>query len=133
MDGTEFDFRSARLVGERLDSVDGCGRAGYDHCFVVGGGDESLAPIRVGDVESLPAVATLRERVSGTAMRVYSSEPGVQLYTGNWVEDSVPPFRQHAALCLEAQRLPDSPNRPEFPSCVLRPGEQLRQLTVHLF
>jgi aldose 1-epimerase len=68
-------------------------------------------------------------------MEVWTTEPGVQLYCGNFLDGSASAggFKQHDALCLETQHYPDSPNRPEFPSTVLRPGETFRSTTLHRF
>ena len=69
---------------------------------------------------------------SGRAMEVYTTQPGVQIYTANWVDDE-PPFVPHGAVCFETQHFPDSVNLPEFPSTILRPGAVYRQVTVHKF
>ena len=77
---------------------------------------------------------------SGIHMVAETTQPGVQLYTGNYVQNDSAPFgkgglryEQHAGLCLETQHAPDSPNQPQFPSTVLRPGEEYRQTTVYRF
>jgi aldose 1-epimerase len=120
VEGTPMDFTKPATIGSRIADVVG----GYDHCYVVN------------KSEKLPAlVATVTEPKSGRVMTVHSTEPGVQLYTGNFLDgsDDVNGFEQHTGFCLECQHFPDSPNRPEFPSTVLRLGEVYRQTTVHRF
>ncbi len=111
--GTPLDFTKATRVGERIEQL----RPklnGYDHNFVIDNGGKSLMQ-----------VARVKDPKSGRVMTVSTTEPGVQLYTGNHL--------QHRGLCLETQHFPDSPNRPEFPSCILRPGERLKSTTVFAF
>ncbi|MBO3749451.1 galactose mutarotase [Streptosporangiaceae bacterium NEAU-GS5] len=108
VEGTAYDFTSPHAIGDRLD---GC----YDHCFVLDGG------IRV------------EEPVSGLAMDVTTTEPGVQFYTGHMLDGVATPFGRFAGFCLETQHFPDSPNQPAFPSTVLRPGEELVSTTTYRF
>ena len=123
VEGGPMDFRSPKTVGERIQETDG----GYDHCYVLGVGPER---------EPKPA-AILRDPLSGRCMRVSTTEPGLQLYTGNFLDGIKGAggkiFGRHGALCLEAQHFPDSPNREDFPSTILSPGETYRQVTVHEF
>jgi aldose 1-epimerase len=123
VEGTPMDFRQPKTVGSRIEQVEG----GYDHCYVLNqpsAGEMTLA-------------ARLVDPGSGRAMEVHTTQPAVQLYTGNFLDGSLSgdgkSYGQHAALCLETQHYPDSPNRPEYPSTVLRPGETYRQTTVHKF
>jgi aldose 1-epimerase len=116
--GSPFDFRSERMVGERIGATGG----GYDHCY-------ALDAARDGG--KLALAATLHDSRSGRVMEVSTTEPGVQLYTGNFLE--LASFPLHAALCLETQHFPDSVNHAQFPSAVLRPGQTFRQSTVHRF
>ena len=87
----------------------------------------------------LELAAKVWEPVSGRTMTVYTDQPAVQLYTGNCLDESEPPFKngarkiKHAGLCLETQHYPDSPNHPEFPSVVLSPGEVFDHTTVFAF
>ena len=122
--GTPMDFTTMRTIGERLAEVEG---GGYDHCYVLAGERRPEAVL----------AATVREPASGRVMRVLTTEPGIQLYTGNFLDGvsgaNGKTFDKHGALCLEAQLFPDSPNQPSFPSSVLRPGETYRQTTVHEF
>ncbi len=115
--GTCLDFRNFRQIGERIDQLPAS--KGYDHCFVING-----------SAGTLRSCAIVKEPHSGRVLEVLTTQPGVQLYTGNHLED---PFVQHAAFCLETQHYPDSPNRPEFPSTRLDPGELLEETTVHRF
>lgn len=106
---TRFDFRESRKVG-----------AGYDHNFVL---DKGIT-------EDPVEVAELYERASGRVLTVATTEPGLQLYTADHLPE---PFAPGDGIALETQHFPDSPNRPEFPSTVLRPGETYRSETVYGF
>lgn len=108
--GTPYDFTSPVAIGERLE-----GR--YDHCYVLRPGGR----MRV------------EEPVSGRAMEVRTSEPGVQFYSGHMLDGIASPYPAFAGFCLETQHFPDSPNRPDFPSTVLRPGEVHRSETGYRF
>jgi len=121
--GTPFDFASPHAVGERIARVEG----GYDHDFVLrsGGGTLTLA-------------ARVEEPESGRVMEVWTDQPGIQLYTGNFLDGTVvgkggKAYQKHFAFCLETQHFPDSPNHPNFPSTVLEPGQTYRTTTVHKF
>jgi aldose 1-epimerase len=118
--GTPFDFRAPRRIGERIGADFPALRigGGYDVNFVLG-----TAPA------AAPRFAA-RVTAGGLAMEVLTTEPGIQLYTGNWLGA---PFGRYGALCLETQHFADSPNRPEFPSTVLRPGEVFRSRTLYRF
>ncbi|MEU1043503.1 aldose epimerase family protein [Streptomyces sp. NPDC005551] len=111
VDGTRFDFRAARKVG-----------AGYDHNYVLDKG-ESETPVEV---------AELYDPLSGRLLSVATTEPGLQLYTADHLDASLP-FAPGDGIALETQHFPDSPNRPEFPSTELRPGEVYRSETVYRF
>jgi aldose 1-epimerase len=125
--GTPFDFRKPVAIGARIDAQDeqiGFGR-GYDHNFVVRGTPGTLRP----------AARVVHEK-SGRVLEMLTTEPGVQLYTANFLDlksggKSGKPYVRRGAFCLEAQKYPDSPNKPDFPSAVLRPGETYRQTTVY--
>lgn len=127
--GTPFDFRQSVAIGARIAADHEQIRfgGGYDHNYVLRSGGARLAP-----------AARVREPKSGRVMEVDTTEPGVQLYTGNFLDGSITgkggrKHGKHAALCLETQHFPDSPNKPKFPSAVLRPGERLRSTTVYRF
>ena len=128
--GTAFDFRTPQVVGERIrDGSDPQlkhGR-GYDHNFVLRGRAGTLRP-----------VARLSDIRSGRILEVETTEPGLQLYTGNWLSGGVPGkqgclYRQGDGVALETQHFPDSPNHPQFPSTVLEPGRVFRSRTVFRF
>ncbi|MEV2265244.1 aldose epimerase family protein [Nonomuraea africana] len=110
VEGTPYDFTRPTPVGERLD---GC----YDHCYVLRPG----------------GVMRVEEPLSGRAMEVTTTEPGVQFYTGHMLDGVGTPYGRFAGLCLETQRFPDAPNRPDFPSAVLRPGEEHQSTTTYRF
>jgi len=121
--GTPMDFTTPHKIGERItEPVNGNG--GYDHCWVVNG--------KMGDLRSAAKVV---EPQSGRVMEILTTEPGIQFYTGNFLTGTPETGNavKHGALCLEAQHFPDSPNQPEFPTTVLKPGEVYRQTTVHRF
>jgi aldose 1-epimerase len=130
VEGTPLDFRAPRRVGERIYAVHEQLRTagGYDHNLVLDGAD-GAAP--------RPA-ARLSDPASGRVMDVHTTEPGMQLYTGNFLDASIlgkhgDRYGPRAGMCLETQHFPDSPNRPEFPSIILRPGEEFRSRTEFRF
>jgi aldose 1-epimerase len=119
--GTPFDFTSPKKIGRDIDSVKG----GYDHNWVLNKKDSSLQK-----------VAELTDLVSGRTLDVYTTEPGLQFYTGNFLDGKFinrggTPLKQHTALCLETQHFPDSPNKPNFPSTILKPGEKYHSETIY--
>ncbi|MEX1010505.1 MAG: aldose epimerase family protein [Balneolaceae bacterium] len=121
--GTPFDFRGARRPEERYDQVDG----GYDHNFVLNG-EEGV----------LRSSAMVRDPYSGRTLEVLTTEPGIQFYTGNFLDGSLKssdgvPFEVNSGFCLEPQHYPDSPNQPDFPSTVLLSGEEYRTKTIYRF
>ncbi len=126
--GTVFDFREYRRMGDGIDSLDSQirGAGGYDFTWV-------LNPLR-----GRGASVWVREPVSGRTMEVETTEPGVQFYSGNfldgrWVGKSGVAYQRRNGFCLETQHFPDSPNHPSFPSTVLRPGEVFRSTTIYRF
>ncbi len=129
VEGTPMDFRTPRRIGERIDADDEQLRlgGGYDHNFVIDGEPGELRP-----------AARVVEATAGRTMEVLTTEPGVQLYTGNFLDGSLTgkggaPYGRRSGFCLETQHYPDSPNKPQFPSTVLRPGETYRTTTVYRF
>ena len=120
---TPMDFTKPHIVGERIEQVTG----GYDHCYV-----SDAASV---DAKEPVLAARLRDPKSGRVMEISTTEPGIQLYTGNFLDgtEATAGNPKHGALCLECQHFPDSPNRPEFPNTILEPGEIYHQLTVHKF
>jgi aldose 1-epimerase len=129
--GTPFDFRRPQQIGARIAAADDQLRlaGGYDHNFVLRRREGGATPQRA---------ARLFSPKSGLAMEVLTTEPGLQLYTGNVMG---PPQRgragqslgRHAALCLETQHFPDSPNKPHYPATILRPGTVLGSCTLYRF
>ena len=116
-----FDFTSAKIIGRDIDSVKG----GYDHNWVLNKKDTSLQK-----------VAVLSDSLSGRSLEVYTTQPGIQFYTGNFLDGKFinrdgKPLKQHTALCLETQHFPDSPNKPNFPSTILQPGEKYHTVTIY--
>ena len=129
--GTPFDFRTPTRIGERIrDSHEQLLRAhGYDHNWVLDGDRSGTG---------LALAARLAHEASGRVMDVHTTEPGVQFYSGNFLDGSLlgsagASLRQGDGLCLETQHFPDAPNRPAFASTVLRPGEVFASTTEHRF
>ncbi|MFJ2818871.1 aldose epimerase family protein [Streptomyces sp. NPDC087294] len=128
--GTPFDFRSAKAIGRdlRAGHVQQVQAKGFDHNWVLDKGI-SATPEKV---------ATLRDPHSGRTLSIATDQPGLQFYTGNFLDGTLTgtgghTYRQGDALCLETQHFPDSPNQPSFPTTVLRPGQTYRTSTVHTF
>lgn len=127
--GTPFDFTTPHAIGERVDSdhqqIEYGG--GYDHNWVLDNQDGDLA-----------LAATVYEPVSGRFMEVWTEEPGMQFYCGNFLDGSLigksgRPYQFRNGFCLETQHYPDSPNQPDFPSIILKPGEEYRTTTIYRF
>lgn len=129
VEGTPFDFRQPKPIGQDIeaDDVQIKNGAGYDHCFVLNKKEEG----------ELSFAARLTDPKSGRIMEVYTTEPGVQLYTDNWADgykgQHGATFPRRSAVCFEAQHFPDSPNHPYFPSVVLKPNQEYKQKTVYKF
>ena len=127
--GTPFDFRQPHAIGERIDSGDeqlAFGK-GYDHNFVLNSGGAAL------DI-----VAKVTEAKSGRVMEVLTTEPGLQFYTGNQLNGTLTgkggkTYGPRAAFCMETQHFPDSPNKPDFPPVVLKPGVHYQSTTIYRF
>lgn len=126
---TPMDFRTPHVVGSRINEpfqqlVYG---AGYDHCYV----------LNKPEVSALSFAVKCVEPVSGRSLEMYTTEPGVQLYTSNWLNGFSgwhgATFPARSAICFEAQHFPDTPNKAHFPSAVLNPGETYHQVTVYKF
>lgn len=129
--GTPFDFTSAKAIGKDL-ALAGGDPVGYDHNFVLNAG---LQPC---DLYAPPLAAEVREPQSGRVMRLFTTQPGVQFYTGNHLDGSVTgksgkPYARYAGFCLETQHFPDAIHHPNFPSIVLRPGQVFTSATVFSF
>jgi aldose 1-epimerase len=127
---TPFDFREETTLSPRLDEIDGGGEPGIDHTFVLDT-DAETKTSRFG----LPYCGTLKDQPSGRLMNIYTSEPGVQVYTGNFLskEASDAPFTQHNAICMECQRFPNTINEPSFGNAILEPSAVYTQELVHEF
>ena len=122
VEGTPFDFRKPKPIGRDIAEVPG----GYDHNWEINSSGNTLNP-----------VAGVYEPVSGRSLTVYSTQPGVQFYTGNFLNNESGKdgeiYGKHQGFCFETQHFPDSPNRPEFPDSILLPENHYRQQTVWRF
>ncbi len=119
---TPLDFTGKRAIGDRIAELKQTN--GYDHCFVVNGQAGQLRP-----------AATVIDPASGRTMEVLTTQPGIQLYSGNFLSGGADNagFKQHEAFCLETQHFPDSPNQTSFPSTLLKPGQTLDETTTYKF
>jgi aldose 1-epimerase len=129
LEGTPLDFRTKTAIGARIDAAhEQIKRAGgYDHNYVLN---------REGD--GLALAARVEEPKTGRVMEVHTTEPGIQFYSGNFLDGSITGKQGHVynkrnGLCLETQHFPDSPNQPSFPSTTLKPGEEYKSRTVYTF
>lgn len=121
--GTPFDFTTPHTIGERLGQVEG----GYDHNYVLNHPEGQFS-----------RVVRVHDPLSGRVMEVYTDQPGIQVYSGNFLDGSLTgkggiQYVKHYAFCLETQHFPDSPNQPTFPSTLLKPGETYRTTTTYKF
>ena len=120
--GTPFDFRSPKRIGDEIDAVPG----GYDHNWVVNKSDLQMSP-----------VAFLRDPLSDRTLSIASTQPGVQFYAGNFIDNESGKngfvYVKRGGLCLETQHFPDSPHRNDFPDCILRPEKPYRHKTIWKF
>ncbi|QIX62861.1 galactose mutarotase [Hymenobacter sp. BT18] len=126
--GTPMDFRQPHRIGERIKQVPGAAPGGYDHNWVLADAQRS----------SIAQAATVYEPTTGRTMQVFTDQPGVQFYSSNFLKGNLKgkegmTYNQYAGLCLETQHFPDSPNRPNFPSTELKPGETFRSTTEYRF
>lgn len=128
--GTPFDFRKPTLIGARIndDNQQLKLAGGYDHNFV----------LRRKMGEPISLAARVVEQASGRVLEVWTTEPGMQLYTGNFLDGSIHGkggvvYAKHMAFCLETQHFPDSPNHPKFPTTELKPGERYHTTTIYKF
>jgi aldose 1-epimerase len=127
--GTAFDFTTPTAIGARIDKVPIAPPVGYDHNYV-------LRPAPAG--QALRLAARVTDPKTGRTMDVRTTEPGVQFYSGNFLDGTITnrngvPYQKHAAFCLETQHYPDSVNHPNFPSTILEPGTTYRSTTIYRF
>jgi aldose 1-epimerase len=120
--GTPMDFTTPMTIGSRIGRVEG----GYDHNYVLNSSD------------TMALAAKVYEPKSGRVMEIHTDQPGIQFYTGNFLDGSITGkagkvYKKHYGFCLETQHFPDSPNKPDFPSVVLHPGQKYATVTVHKF
>lgn len=127
--GTPMDFRKMRAIGDGINQDDEQIRlgGGYDHCWVLNRGSEEMV-----------LAARVHEPTHGRVMEVFTTEPGIQFYSGNFLDGTNIGkggcvYKHRNGFCLETQHYPDSPNKPEFPSVILKPGQTYRQTTVYRF
>lgn len=126
--GTALDFTSPMKIGARIEAKEEQLQlgVGYDHNYVINGGGKTLT-----------LAARVAEPTSGRVMEVFTTEPGVQFYTGNHVNVAAGkggrPYGKRSGFCLETQHYPDSPNKPEFPTTLLKPGQKYRTTTIYKF
>jgi aldose 1-epimerase len=126
--GTPFDFRTSKTVGANINDKDEqlINGLGYDHCWVLSSKDKEKF------------AAALYDPASGRVMKMYTTEPGVQFYSGNFLDGTLKgkygvTYKKHYGLCLESEHFPDSPNQHSFPSVVLNPGETYKTYTMYAF
>lgn len=126
---TPFDFRQPHAIGERIEADDQQIKfgKGYDHNYVLNGATGTLNP-----------AVKVTEPKSGRVMEVSTTEPGVQFYTGNFLDGTLTgkdgkAYKQRYAFCLETQHFPDSPNHPDFPTTTIKPGEKYQSTTIYKF
>lgn len=127
---TPFDFRSFKIIGTDInkDDIQLKNGLGYDHCWVLNQNNTS----------GLMLAAILQDSVSGRTLKVETTEPGIQFYSGNFLDGTIVgkygvKYNKRSGLCLETQHFPDSPNRPDFPSTLLLPGEKYASTTTYTF
>ena len=127
--GTPFDFREAKQVGKEINSDNEQLKRGlgYDHCWVLNGKEGEIA-----------FAASAYDKASGRMLEVYTNEPAIQFYTGNFLDGTLPSkqggnYEHRTGFCLETQHYPDSPNQKDFPSVVLEPGQNYKSSTVFKF
>jgi aldose 1-epimerase len=127
--GTPMDFTKPMAIGARINQKDEqlVRGNGYDHNFVLNRKDSGLL-----------LAARVEDPASGRVLEVFTTEPGVQFYTGNFLDGTIrgkggKVYQQRAGFCLETQHFPDSPNKPNFPSTVLKPGQKYATTTVYKF
>lgn len=129
IEGTPFDFRKPTAIGARIDNDNDQLKKGhgYDHNWVLDSGGKKLSE-----------AAEVYEATAGRVMQVWTDQPGIQFYTGNFLDGTITGkggkvYQKRSALCLETQHFPDSPNHPKFPSTELKPGQRFHTITIYRF
>jgi aldose 1-epimerase len=126
VEGTPLDFTKIEAIGARIDELDEKFGGGYDHNFILEGVSDSLV-----------LAAKVIEPESGRVLEIYTTKPGIQFYTGNYLKNikgkSGKIYKKYFGFCLEPQYFPDSPNKPNFPSSILKPNETRKELIVYKF
>ncbi|MBN1694105.1 galactose mutarotase [candidate division WOR-3 bacterium] len=126
VEGTPLDFTELTAIGSRIDQLDKKFHGGYDHNFVLTESDEPLS-----------MVCKVVEPESGRVMEIYATMPGTQFYSGNFLDGfkgkGGKAYNQHYAFCIEPQYYPDSPNKPNFPSCIINAGEERKETILYKF
>jgi aldose 1-epimerase len=124
VEGTAFDFREPTAIGARIATI---ANRGYDHNYI----------LRPHENNGPRLVAAVRDPKSGRRLQVLTTEPGLQFYSGNWLDEPIPGIGvmhdRYDAFCLEAQHYPDSPHHPQFPNVIYGPGDKYRQVTIYKF
>lgn len=130
VENTPFDFREPRAIGERIDADHEQIKfgAGYDHNFII--------PKR--DKDAVEYAATIYDPTTGRILEVFTDQPAMQFYSSNWFDGSFngkygKPIKRREAFAFETQKYPDSPNKPEFPSTRLNPGETYKHICIYKF
>ena len=132
--GTPFDFTTEKEIGRDISQV----APGYDHCYVTDIYNEKnhQCGVPLND-DKIVHFATVRDPESGREMKVYTNMEGCQFYTANWIQDLIGKngvkMNNHDGFCMETQCFPDSPNKTNFPTCVLEPGQKMKAKTVYSF
>jgi aldose 1-epimerase len=126
VEGTPLDFTELTSIGSRIEQIDKKFCGGYDHNFIITKSDEPLS-----------MVCKVVEPESGRVMEIYATMPGAQFYSGNFLDGfkgkGGKAYNQHYAFCIEPQYYPDSPNKPNFPSCILNAGEERKEIILYKF
>jgi aldose 1-epimerase len=130
VEGTPMDFRVPTPVGARIDDF------GYEQLKNGNGYDHNWVLNTAGDINQV--CATLKSQRTGIVLSVYTTEPGIQVYTGNFLDGTLTGkhgvvYNKRASVCLETQKYPDAPNKPEWPSATLNPGEKYTSRCIYKF
>jgi aldose 1-epimerase len=129
VEGTPFDFREAKLIGKDISAENEQLERGqgYDHCWIVNG-----------EIGKMRFAASAYDESSGRKMEIYTTEPAIQFYSGNFLDGTLPmpgggKYQHRTGFCLETQHYPDSPNQDKFPSVTLKPNETYETKTIFKF